>query len=149
MTSAASSRAKKPQGSKPAIISQPVATATQWQGPLPPPDALEKFNTIVEHGAERVFRMVEIEQQQHIESERCPGFKYLGFKGREFDCQTRTSVRRRDFHHRNHCDYRLGRHRCALVCLCRTRRRAPHERRSRTHPAQVTFPPVEKTWHTG
>jgi len=145
MTSAASSRAKKPQGSKPTggdSHSMAGAAAT-------PPDALKKFNTIVEHGAERVFRMVEIEQQQHIESERCPGFKYLGFKGREFDCQTRTSVRRRDFHHRNHCDYRLGRHRCALVCLCRTRRRAPHERRSRTHPAQVTFPPVEKTWHTG
>lgn len=70
MTSAASSRAKKPQGGKPAVIGQPVATATQWQGPLPPPDALEKFNTIVEHGAERVFRMAEIEQQHRIESER-------------------------------------------------------------------------------
>lgn len=70
MTSAASSRAKQQQASKPAVVSQPVATATQWQGPLPPPDALEKFNTIVERGAERVFRMTEIEQRHRIESER-------------------------------------------------------------------------------
>jgi uncharacterized membrane protein len=68
MTSAASSRVKKPQSSKPAVVGQQVATA--WQGPLPPPDALEKFNAIVENGAERVFRMAEIEQQHRIESER-------------------------------------------------------------------------------
>lgn len=59
-----------PTGNKPAVVNHQVATATQWQGPLPPPDALEKFNTIVENGAERVFRMAEQEQQHRIDQER-------------------------------------------------------------------------------
>jgi uncharacterized membrane protein len=65
-------RAKKqqPQANKQAVVQQQVSTATQWQGPLPPPDALEKFNHIVDNGAERVFRMAEIEQQHRLESER-------------------------------------------------------------------------------
>lgn len=72
MTSGPSSRVKKlQQQSKAAVTPGPkVATATQWQGPLPPPDALEKFNYIVENGAERVFRMAELEQQHRIDSER-------------------------------------------------------------------------------
>ncbi len=59
-----------PTGNKPAVVNHQVATATQWQGPLPPPDALEKFNTIVENGAERVFRMAELEQQHRLGQER-------------------------------------------------------------------------------
>jgi uncharacterized membrane protein len=61
---------KKPQptGNKPDSVQ--VTTSAHWQGPLPPPDALQKFDAIVENGAERVFRMAEVEQQHRIESER-------------------------------------------------------------------------------
>lgn len=45
-------------------------TSAHWQGPLPPPDALQKFDSIVQGGAERVFRMAELEQQHRIEAER-------------------------------------------------------------------------------
>jgi len=43
---------------------QPRVVATQWQGPLPPPDALAQFNTVVANGAERIVCMVE-EEQRH------------------------------------------------------------------------------------
>lgn len=41
----------------------------EWQGPLPPPDALARFDQIVPNGAERIFKMVELEQTARIESE--------------------------------------------------------------------------------
>ena len=41
----------------------------EWQGPLPPPDALARFDQIVPNGAERIFKMVELEQAARIESE--------------------------------------------------------------------------------
>ena len=63
-----SSPAKKPQAStKPTQGQTQISTA--WQGPLPPPEAVQKFDTIVEGGAERIFRMAEKEQQHRIESE--------------------------------------------------------------------------------
>lgn len=34
---------------------------SQWTGPLPSPDALERFNQVVEGGAERIVRMAEQE----------------------------------------------------------------------------------------
>ena len=43
--------------------SQVVVTATQWQGPLPPPAVVEAFDHVVENGAERIFRMAEKEQE--------------------------------------------------------------------------------------
>lgn len=64
-TSVASSSAKNRQGNN-----QPQIQSASWQGPLPPPESLERFNTIVDNGAERIFRMAEIEQQHRIESER-------------------------------------------------------------------------------
>lgn len=45
-------------------------TAASWEGPLPPPESLARFNEVVLNGAERVFRMAELEQQHRIESER-------------------------------------------------------------------------------
>lgn len=41
----------------------------QWSGPLPPPAALAEFDRIVPNGAERIFRMAEIEQQHRISLE--------------------------------------------------------------------------------
>jgi Predicted membrane protein len=41
----------------------------QWSGPLPPPEALARFNDIVPNGAERVFKMAEDEQAHRIASE--------------------------------------------------------------------------------
>lgn len=32
-----------------------------WQGPLPPPEAVKQFDEIVTNGAERIFRMAELE----------------------------------------------------------------------------------------
>ncbi|MCS6785429.1 MAG: DUF2335 domain-containing protein [Thiobacillaceae bacterium] len=45
-------------------------TTTHWLGPLPPPEALQKFDAIVERGAERIFRMAEAEQQHRLQNER-------------------------------------------------------------------------------
>jgi uncharacterized membrane protein len=42
----------------------------QWSGPLPPPAALEHFNQIIPNGAERIMRMVELEQEHRITHDR-------------------------------------------------------------------------------
>ncbi|MCX7173409.1 MAG: DUF2335 domain-containing protein [Proteobacteria bacterium] len=52
------------QAHKPPQQQQHQVIATQWQGPLPPPEALEKFNAVVTNGAERIVCMVE-EEQRH------------------------------------------------------------------------------------
>ena len=44
--------------------------SAEWQGPLPPPAVLERFNEIVPEGAERIFRMAEAEQKHRIEMEQ-------------------------------------------------------------------------------
>lgn len=36
--------------------------AQQWEGPLPPPAALEHFNRVIPNGADRIMQMVELEQ---------------------------------------------------------------------------------------
>jgi uncharacterized membrane protein len=41
--------------------------SASWEGPLPPPAILQQFNSIVENGAERIFRMAELEQSSRIE----------------------------------------------------------------------------------
>jgi len=41
----------------------------QWQGPLPPPGALEQFDRVVPDGAARIFAMVEQEQAHRIQHE--------------------------------------------------------------------------------
>lgn len=38
----------------------------QWSGPLPPPGALQQFNEIIPHGADRIMAMVEREQIHRI-----------------------------------------------------------------------------------
>lgn len=40
-----------------------------WSGPLPPPEALAKFNEVVPNGAERIMAMAEIEQRHRIDYE--------------------------------------------------------------------------------
>jgi uncharacterized membrane protein len=48
-----------------AIDQQVRAIITQeFSGPLPPPNALEKYNVIIPNGAERIMKMAE-EQSQH------------------------------------------------------------------------------------
>jgi uncharacterized membrane protein len=44
-------------------------SSQQWSGPLPPPGALEQFNQIIPNGAERIMRMVELEQEHRIKYE--------------------------------------------------------------------------------
>ncbi|MGR9106811.1 MAG: DUF2335 domain-containing protein [Gammaproteobacteria bacterium] len=46
-----------------------VAVAQRWIGPLPPPNVIEQFNDIVPNGAERIFKMAEIEQAHRIATE--------------------------------------------------------------------------------
>lgn len=49
---------------------QRTIIGAQWQGPLPPPGALEQFDHIIPNGAERIMRMCELEQSARIERER-------------------------------------------------------------------------------
>ena len=56
---------KAPQSPNPSVIAQ----HQQWSGPLPPPAALNQFNTIIPNGAERIMAMVETEQKHRITSE--------------------------------------------------------------------------------
>jgi uncharacterized membrane protein len=44
-----------------------ITEATSWQGPLPPPAVLQQFDALVQNGAERIFRMAELEQQHRLE----------------------------------------------------------------------------------
>ena len=44
--------------------------SAQWQGPLPPPGALEQFDRIITNGAERIMVMCEKEQNARLASER-------------------------------------------------------------------------------
>jgi uncharacterized membrane protein len=41
----------------------------QWSGPLPAPDSLAKYNSVVPDAAERIIRMAEKEQQHRHEME--------------------------------------------------------------------------------
>lgn len=58
------------QESLPHSTHQTIAVSRQqWSGPLPPPEALARFNEIVPNGAERIFKMAEDEQAHRITSE--------------------------------------------------------------------------------
>lgn len=47
-----------------------IAQMEQWQGPLPPPAVLEKFNQIVPGSADRILKMAENEQRARINYDR-------------------------------------------------------------------------------
>lgn len=51
---------------------QQVTTTTQlqWNGPLPPPQALEHFERVIPGGAERILAMAEREQTHRMEIEK-------------------------------------------------------------------------------
>ncbi|WAR43739.1 DUF2335 domain-containing protein [Methylomonas rapida] len=55
---------KNPRKKKPVTHNTRTDTKVSvgWSGPLPPPAALEQFDTIIENGAERIFKMAEAEQ---------------------------------------------------------------------------------------
>lgn len=61
-----SSRVKKPltAPAKPTLISH------NWSGPLPPPEALARFDQIIPNGAERILHMSEQEQAHRLENEK-------------------------------------------------------------------------------
>lgn len=44
--------------------------SAQWQGPLPPPGALEQFDRIIPNGAERIMVMCEKEQAARLGIEK-------------------------------------------------------------------------------
>jgi uncharacterized membrane protein len=46
------------------------ATISAFQGPLPPPDVLERYNLVVPNGAERIMAMAEsqVHHRQKLES---------------------------------------------------------------------------------
>lgn len=44
-------------------------TSVQWAGPLPPPEALARFNEIVPEGANRIMTMAENEQRHRMQYE--------------------------------------------------------------------------------
>jgi uncharacterized membrane protein len=44
--------------------------ASQWEGPLPPPESLKQFDDVLVGGAERIFRMAEAEQSYRMQMGR-------------------------------------------------------------------------------
>jgi uncharacterized membrane protein len=52
------------------VQTQQVSVSRQWTGPLPPPEALEKYNRSIPNGAERIVAMAEKEQGHRIEYEK-------------------------------------------------------------------------------
>lgn len=46
-----------------------ASVSTQWTGPIPPPEALDRFNQVIPNGAERIFKMAEAEQAPRIAHE--------------------------------------------------------------------------------
>jgi uncharacterized membrane protein len=57
---------RHPQNQAPTVVTQ----STQWSGPLPPPEALQKFEQIITGSADRILQMAELEQKHRIERER-------------------------------------------------------------------------------
>jgi len=55
--------------------------SAQWQGPLPPPGALEQFDRIIPNGAERIMVMCEKEQEARIASERRISMAEIAIEG--------------------------------------------------------------------
>lgn len=68
-----SSRVKKPSVTSAKQQTTPVKQQTlitqNWSGPLPPPEALARFDEIIPNGAERILRMTEQEQAHRLASE--------------------------------------------------------------------------------
>jgi uncharacterized membrane protein len=52
-----------PQDRQPTVVTQ---ATTQWSGPLPPPEALQKFEAVIPGGAERILAMAELEQKHRV-----------------------------------------------------------------------------------
>ena len=50
-------------------VSVRTETSVQWQGPLPPPEVLDKFNGVIPDGAARIMTMAEKEQAHRISIE--------------------------------------------------------------------------------
>ena len=55
--------------------------SAQWQGPLPPPGALQQFDNIIPNGAERIMVMCEKEQSARIASERRISIAEIAIEG--------------------------------------------------------------------
>ena len=43
-----------------------ASVSSQWSGPLPPPESLNRFNQVIPNGAERIFKMAEAEQAHRV-----------------------------------------------------------------------------------
>lgn len=55
--------------------------SAQWQGPLPPPGALEQFDRIIPNGAERIMTMCEKEQAARISAEKRISIAEISIEG--------------------------------------------------------------------
>lgn len=51
-------------------ITQTQLITQEWQGPVPSPDQLAKFEQVLPGAAERIFRMAEKEQEQRHSNEK-------------------------------------------------------------------------------
>jgi Predicted membrane protein (DUF2335) len=91
----------------------------QWSGPLPQPEALERYNQIVPSAAERIIRMAETQHDHRIEIEKSVvGFKYSRSKaGNNLGVHSRYD---RHFRWRLPCLHRKGGYWIGLYCY-RTR----------------------------
>lgn len=58
-----------------------MLASAQWQGPLPPPGALEQFDKIIPNGAERIMVMCEKEQAARIANDRMISIAEVAIEG--------------------------------------------------------------------
>ena len=60
-----------PESNPPARpAAQITATSTSFEGPIPPPQVLQQYNTIVPNAAERIIRMAEKQSDHRMDLEK-------------------------------------------------------------------------------
>ena len=60
----------KPQADVVLHSRQSIETATSWTGPIPPPDALERYEAILPGTADRILSMAETQMEHRIQLEK-------------------------------------------------------------------------------
>jgi len=60
---------KKQEEIKAVLVSLTVSEETSFSGPLPPPQLLKAYSSVVDNGAERIFKMAENQSKHRIDLE--------------------------------------------------------------------------------
>jgi len=73
---------KKPSEEEKKIEGLIIGKSESFKGPVPPPNILEKYNGIIENGAERIVKMAENQSSHRIQIEKTVVLKKLKESGR-------------------------------------------------------------------